>query len=75
MTKRKYLLSLLIYLASLIVLSAQNNVTVTTASGAVVGALSNRSNQVYRFLAIPYANPPERFEKAELVTPWKGNSL
>lgn len=47
-------------------------IQVTTPSGQIRGAISPKSGDVIRFLGVPYANPPTRFEKAELITPWEG---
>ncbi|KAF4519589.1 hypothetical protein B566_EDAN003756, partial [Ephemera danica] len=41
-----------------------------TLRGKVIKAASNR--EIYTFLGIPYAKPPQRFKLAEAAEPWKG---
>lgn len=59
-------------LSSLCYHIAATYVTIDTPSGRVKGALSPRTGNVTRFLAIPYAEPASRFERAKLLQRWEG---
>lgn len=49
-----------------------DGVTINTPFGKIRGHASPKAESVSRFLAIPYADYPQRFQQAKHVTPWKG---
>lgn len=56
----------------ILLLPTIDGVVVQSLSGKLRGATSPTFAAVTRFLGIPFANPPKRLEKGELVTPWSG---